>query len=186
MLLRDVAPAKTKLRTRTKRDRNSANKIVPIRQQPLAKIAPQQATKIATPKKRIRKSVPITPTPIAQTPLWLKSLIVLNHGSAVVCYVSVAVALVMYGMTVYGPKLWTQKYAQLQDLQKKERQFTSADEMFKDDLAKNGTQSGSGFVKPNPEKQPIFLPDTPTQPIELKSSTPVQTLIVTPISPIAY
>ena len=184
MLLRDIPPAKLTRRAATKRSRYSKPKEI-------ITIDRQSPSKIRTKKVNRRNSV-VTPvqvvptTPTLKKPLWLKGLIFLNHSSALVCYASVTVALIVYGMTVYAPKLWTQKYAQLQELQKKERQFTFTGEMLKDELAQSATQSGSGFVKPNPNKQPIFLPNTPTKPIELKASTSVQPQVINSVSPIAY
>ncbi|RMD68484.1 MAG: hypothetical protein D6822_06920 [Cyanobacteria bacterium J149] len=121
-----------------------------------------------------------------QYPLWLKSFIVLNHFSSVICGLSVGTALVMYGMTVYAPKQWTNKYHQLQNLQKQERQFTFTDEVLKDTLAESAQQQGSGFVNPDQSKPPIFLPETNATAITQKSINPVKIKKVNPIYPVAY
>jgi hypothetical protein len=119
-------------------------------------------------------------------PLWLKSMIIFGHSSSLVCYLSVAIAFVMYGMTVYAPKLWTQKYEELQNLQKQERQFSFTDEIIKNQLAESAKKSGSGLVNPDPTQPPIFLPDSNPKPIELKPSNSAIPKQIEKISPIAY
>jgi hypothetical protein len=119
-------------------------------------------------------------------PFWLKSLIVLSNGSSLVCYLSVAIAFVMYSMTVHAPKLWTQKYEQLQNLQKQERQFSFTDEIVKNQLGESAKKSGSGLINPDPTQMPIFLPDSNPKPIELKLSNTPTPRQIEKISPIAY
>lgn len=121
-----------------------------------------------------------------QYPLWLKSFIFLNHGSSIICYITVAIALVLYGMTVYAPRQWTNKYNQLQHLQKQERQFTFTDEILKDSLAESAQQAGSGFVNPEQSKPPIFLPNRNPHPIKPKPINPPESKKIEPISPVAY
>ena len=173
MLLRDIPPAQNKIRVLEGR------KKVALEQKSLPKVPREKLTR----KNQVHIN---TSSSKAKAPLWLQSLNVLNHGSALFSYLTVAAALVMYGMTVYAPKLWTQKYTQLQDLQKRERQFISAEEMFKDELAQSANQSDSGFVKPNVNNSPIFLPNQSANAIKLKSSTSLPTKIIKPVSPIAY
>lgn len=119
-------------------------------------------------------------------PLWLKSLILFGHSSSFVCYVSVAIAFVMYGMTAYAPKSWTQKYEELQNLQKQERQFSFTDEIIKNQLGESAKTSGSGLVNPDPTQPPIFLPDSNPKSIELKPSNSAIPKQIEKISPIAY
>lgn len=119
-------------------------------------------------------------------PLWLKSMIIFGHSSSLMCYFSVAIAFVMYSMTVYAPKLWTQKYEELQNLQKQERQFSFTDEIIKNQLAESAKKSGSGLVNPDPTQPPIFLPDSNPKPIELKPSNSATPKQIEKISPIAY
>lgn len=185
MLLRDVPPSNPRLRVvdRKKKDSSKSNRRrVPLKQESVAKIRLPQAENQSS----VVLNSPAVELPKSEAPLWLKSLILLNHGSTLFCYVSATVALIMYGMTVYAPKLWTQKYVELQDLQKKERQFTSADETLRDELAQSANEGNSGFVNPTESNQPIFLPNKPTKAIELKSSTVAEPKIINPISPIAY
>jgi hypothetical protein len=119
-------------------------------------------------------------------PFWLQSLMVLGHGSSTFCYLSVAIAFVMYGMTVYAPKQWTDKYHKLQELQKQERQFSFTEEIIKNQLAESAKQSGSGLINPDPTQPPIFLPEMSPKPVELDKSDLVEPKQVDKISPIAY
>lgn len=119
-------------------------------------------------------------------PFWLKSLMIFSKGSSVFCGLSVAVAFVMYGMTVYAPKIWTNKYHHLQELQKQERQFTFTDEILKNQLAESAKQSNSGLVNPDPTKPPLFLPETTPKTIELNQSPEPKPKEIEKISPIAY
>ena len=185
MLLRDTPPTQARPRTLERKEKYSHRTKVALEQKPLPKVSPEKLARNKTVAIN-NSTVELSSTNKAKAPLWLQSLIILNHGSALFCYLTAATALVMYGMTVYAPKLWTQKYTQLQDLQKKERQFTSADEMFRDELAQSATKSDSGFIKPNLTQTPIFLPNKPTKAIELKASTSVEPQIINPVSPIAY
>ncbi|BAQ64724.1 cell division protein FtsL [Geminocystis sp. NIES-3709] len=111
---------------------------------------------------------------------------ILGHGSSALCYLSVVIAFVMYGITVYAPKLWTTKYHELQDLQKQERQFSFTDEIIKNQLAESAKQSGSGLVNPDSSQPPIFLPDTTPKPIQLETSPSSEPKQIEKISPIAY
>jgi hypothetical protein len=119
-------------------------------------------------------------------PLWLKSMILFGHGSSFVCYITVAIAFIMYGMTVYAPKSWTQKYEELQNLQKQERQFSFTDEIIKNQLGESAKTSGSGLVNPDPTQPPIFLPDSTPKSIELKPSNSAIPKQIQKIFPIAY
>jgi hypothetical protein len=119
-------------------------------------------------------------------PFWLQSLMVFGYGSSAFCYLSVTIAFIMYGMTVYAPKQWTDKYHQLQELQKQERQFSFTEEIIKNQLAESAQQSGSGLVNPDATQPPIFLPDTTPKPIELDKSESVAPKQIEKITPIAY
>jgi hypothetical protein len=119
-------------------------------------------------------------------PLWLTILLLTKNASSLVCYVTVGLALAIYGMTVYAPQLWTQKYNQLRDLQKQERQFTFGDEVMKNQLANFASRSDSGLVNPDPTKPPIFLPETKVKQISQSSSAQQSPKQIHPIYPIAY
>jgi len=142
------------------------------------------AQKKQTPKNR--KYVSNTTFSEVKSPLWLKVLTFLGTTSTGLSIAFVAVGVTVYGLTVSAPRLWTQKYQNLQDLQKKERQFTFTDEMLKHKLAEEAKRADSGLVNPDPSKPPIFLPDTQIEPVQptQPSSPPPKT--VKPIFPVAY
>ncbi len=119
-------------------------------------------------------------------PLWLKILLFTKNISSVVCWFSVALALIMYSMTVYAPELWTQKYNKLRNLQKRERQFTLGDETVKNQLANTASQVDSGFINPDPTKPPIFLPETTVKEINLPEENNSTVKEIKQIYPIAY
>lgn len=141
---------------------------------------------LASQRIKLRQEEKIPPLPKKHKPFWLQSLMVLGNGSSVICYMSVIIAFVMYGMTVYAPKQWTSKYHQLQELQKQERQFSFTEEIIKNQLAESAEQSGSGFVNPDATQPPIFLPEVTPKSIELKKSESVEPKQIEKISPIAY
>lgn len=119
-------------------------------------------------------------------PFWLTILLLTKNVSSLICYVTVGLALTMYGMTVYAPQQWTQKYNQLRELQKKERQFTFSDEVIKHQLALDANQPNSGLVNPDPTQPPIFLPETKVEKIEPVSENKPLPKKINRIYPIAY
>lgn len=123
---------------------------------------------------------------VSVTPLWLKALMLLGHGSSLMCYGSLAILLVVYGMTVYAPRQWTEKYGRLRELQKQERQLTFTDEVLKNKLGELAGQSGFGFIKPDPTMPPVFLPDVEVKSIELPSELSPVPKEVQKVFPIAY
>lgn len=120
------------------------------------------------------------------TPVWLTILLLSKNASSLVCYLTVALALAIYGMTVYAPQLWTQKYNQLRDLQKQERQFIFGEEVIKHQLANSASHPDSGLVNPDPSKPPIFLPETNVKQISKSSSNQPLPKKIQRIYPVAY
>ncbi len=119
-------------------------------------------------------------------PLWLQTLLFAKNISSFCCYLSVASALFLYGMTVYAPDLWTEKYEYLKDLQKKERQLTFNDETIKNQLANTANEPSSGLIDPDPTKPAIFLPETKIKPIEQVGTKQPLVKTIERIYPIAY
>ncbi len=119
-------------------------------------------------------------------PLWLQALIILGHGSSFLCYSTVAVALAIYGMTVYAPRQWTSKYQELQELQRRERQITMAEELLKETVVESAKEKSSGFVNPQPTQPPIFLPNSNPTVIRNQRQSTTTVREIKPISPIAY
>ncbi len=121
-----------------------------------------------------------------ESPLWLKVLNFLGTTSTGMSIIVVGFALVAYGFTVSAPKLWTQKYEDLQNLQQKERQFTFTDEMLKNQLAEEAKNQDSGLINPDPLQQPIYLEKKEVKPIRPSEATSPPPKTVQPIFPVAY
>jgi hypothetical protein len=103
-------------------------------------------------------------------PIWLKSLLVLQKSSSIVCFLIVSAMLILYGMTVYAPQQWTREFNQLKKLQKDERQIISTNEVVKEELVKQTHQRGNGLVNPNPSTPPIFIKETSVNPVVLNKN----------------
>ncbi|MBU7581337.1 MAG: hypothetical protein KAF91_00220 [Nostoc sp. TH1S01] len=110
-------------------------------------------------------------------PSWLLRLYTVHRYSSVVTFLLVAVALVVYGWTVYSQELWNQEFRRLQNLQRNERQLTTTNAMLKNKMAEEAEQPSAGLVSPTPDKT-IFLPSAPdnanSSPSNTTSNSPVQ------------
>jgi hypothetical protein len=89
-------------------------------------------------------------------------------------------------MTVYAPELWTQKYNQLRNLQKRERQFTLGDETVKNQLANTASRADSGLINPDPTKPPIFLAEITVKEIDSSPENNPPVKKIKQIYPVAY
>lgn len=154
----------------------------------LTKVKTRNNTNTVSKKSAIsdRKYVSKATSSEIKSPLWLNILTFLGTTSTGLSIGVVAVCVTIYGLTVSAPRLWTQKYQNLQDLQKKERQFTFTDEMLKHKLAEEAKRGDSGLVNPDPARPPIFLPKTQTQPVQPLQPTSPEPKTVKPIFPVAY
>lgn len=119
-------------------------------------------------------------------PWWLKVYSILSHSSSWLTVIIVLMAGSVYGLTVYAPQQWTSKYNELEDLRRRERQFTLADEIFKNKLAQEAENPNSGLVNPENSQPPLFLPKTEVKPVQLLSPETVMPKKVKPVFPIAY
>ena len=118
------------------------------------------------------------------TPRWLSSLLFLKRSSDVVTFLLVTTTLTIYSWTVYTQQQWTRDYRKLENLQRQERQLTTANEVMKNQLAQQAEKPATGLVPPT-QTNAIFLP--PAQ--ERKSSTtPTQATDPEPVanSPLGY
>ncbi|HIK37772.1 MAG: hypothetical protein NZ901_12970 [Geminocystis sp.] len=119
-------------------------------------------------------------------PLWLQALIILEHASSILCYPTVAIALVIYGMTAYAPRQWTSKYQELQELQRRERQITMTEELLKETVVESAKEKGSGFINPQLTQPPLFLPNSNPTVIQSKRKSTPAVKEIKPIFPVAY
>jgi hypothetical protein len=130
-------------------------------------------------------NLPIVPTAEA-LPNWLLRLYTVHRYSSVVTFLLVAVALVVYGWTVYSQELWNQEFRRLQNLQRNERQLTTTNAMLKNKMAEEAEQPSAGLVSPSPDKT-IFLPSAPDTVNSLPSNTTINSPKQQPTSlPLGY
>lgn len=85
----------------------------------------------------------------------LKSLSLLQKGSFGLAIASMSVSIGLYMSTVQIPKLWSQEYQQLENLQRQERQLIAINETIKYQTAKEAAQDDRLSVS-EPESA-IFL-----------------------------
>ena len=125
-------------------------------------------------------NVPVVPTAEA-LPIWLLRLCRVHRYSSIVTFLLVAVALVVYGWTVYSQEQWNQDFRRLQNLQRNERQLTTTNAMLKNKMAEEAERPSAGLVSPTPDKT-IFLPSasdnansmsTPLSPTQGSTSSPL-------------
>lgn len=114
------------------------------------------------PSRQGNTSVKVLPT-AKPLPFWVKSLLFVQRGSAVVSLLLVLGGLAVYGWTVYTQQRWGHAYGRLEQLQKRERQLLAANEVLKNQIAKQSEAPGAGLVLPNPDDT-IFLSPAPLRP----------------------
>jgi hypothetical protein len=121
-------------------------------------------------------NLPVVPTAEA-LPTWLLRLYTFHRYSSIVTFFLVAVALVVYGWTVYSQEMWSKDFRRLQNLQRNERQLTTTNAMLKNKMAEEAEKTTTGLVSPTPDRT-IFLPSvshTPhPKPAETKPNSPKQ------------
>ncbi|MBE9189049.1 hypothetical protein IQ230_01430 [Gloeocapsopsis crepidinum LEGE 06123] len=127
-----------------------------------ASYSDKRAKQNKIPQDRTRNySVPILPS--ARKPLWLLRLSLLQRSSNVLIFCLIAVVLGLYSGTVYSQRAWNQAYRQLENLQRQERQLTTASEVLKNKIAQQAEQPETGLSPADPT-QAIFLKPAPQRP----------------------
>ncbi|BAY18230.1 hypothetical protein NIES2109_08060 [Nostoc sp. HK-01] len=158
---------------------------------------------VASPKRRRRAAKSLsapatkglqefTPSKVSHVPTaevlpsWLLRLYTVHRYSSVVTFLLVAVALVVYGWTVYSQELWNQEFRRLQNLQRNERQLTTTNAMLKNKMAEDAENPSAGLVSPTPDKT-IFLPSASDSASSLPSNKTSNSPIQQPTSsPLGY
>ncbi len=97
-------------------------------------------------------------------PLWLRSLLGMNTGTAIAMLILVSAVVGLYSKVVYTKQIWGQEYRKLERLQKEERQLTIFNEALKNNIAQTAKQDGTGLVAPNSAAM-ILLEPTPVRPL---------------------
>ncbi|ALF52515.1 hypothetical protein ACX27_06115 [Nostoc piscinale CENA21] len=176
----------------------------PVRGSVISSVSPLSGqSPVVSPKHRRRNaknlSVPTTKgspeltaskvshVPIAEVlPNWLLRLYTVHRYSSVVTFLLVAVALVVYGWTVYSQERWNQEFRRLQNLQRNERQLTTTNAMLKNKMAEEAEKPSAGLVSPTPDKT-IFLPSAPDTANSALSNTRPNSPVQQPTSsPLGY
>lgn len=117
-------------------------------------------------------------------PVWLSSLRVVQRSSDLIAFLLVATTLSIYSWTVYTQQQWSKEYRKLEDLQRQERQLTTANAVMKNQLAQQAEKPGTGLVPPTPS-HPVVLPSAPQRPFQ---TTPTQSADPEPMAktPLGY
>ncbi len=126
------------------------------------------------------QSVPILPS--ARKPHWLIRLSILQRSSTVVLFFLLATVLALYSGTIYSQRKWYQSYQKRENLQRQERQFTTAIEVLKNKMAQQAEQPETGLLPADPT-QAIFLKSAPQRPTRSAETIVSATSVTTRKSP---
>lgn len=96
-------------------------------------------------------------------PVWLRSLLTIQHRALIVCASMLGLSALVYGYTAYTQSLWRSQYEQLQRLQLQESQQAMMNEHLKQQMAQAAQGSKSGLIAPNPDRM-VFIPIAPQRP----------------------
>ena len=100
---------------------------------------------------RYRRIEPTKPVKVARTtnisarntlPSKLKTLSLIQRGSFGLAIASMSATISLYIYTVQIPKLWSQEYQQLENLQRQERQLIAINETIKYQIAREASKNG--------------------------------------------
>lgn len=93
-------------------------------------------------------------------PLWLRLLISaqkLSIASTIVLTISV---FAIYGWTVYAQEQWNQQFKKLEQLKRQERQLTTAEGVFDNDILRSVQKKPGDLVRESPETS-LFVQAAP-------------------------
>lgn len=117
-------------------------------------------------------------------PLWLRLLLRTQQATSVLTLLLIISALVSYGWTVLIQQHWGDQYAELESLKKRERQYTSTNELLKNDIAKQAENPTTGLLLPDPSNAIFLAPAPQRPPVEPKSEA--KPAAPTPGQPLGY
>jgi hypothetical protein len=100
------------------------------------------------------------PTPV---PTWLRSLLKIERGAAVLFGSVFGLSIVTYGYTVHTQNSWKQQYGQLNRIQVQERQKVVMDANLKHQMATAAELDTTNFEAPDP-KNVAFIPSATLRP----------------------
>ena len=96
-------------------------------------------------------------------PLWLRVLMVTQKLSIIMTVMLTISVFAIYGWTVYAQEQWNQQYKKLEQLKRQERQLTTAEGVFDNDMLRSVQKNPGELVRERPE-QSIFLQAAPLRP----------------------
>ena len=96
-------------------------------------------------------------------PLWLRVLMVTQKLSIIMTVMLTISVFAIYGWTVYAQEQWNQQYKKLEQLKRQERQLTTAEGVFDNDMLRSVQKKPGELVRERPE-QSIFLQAAPLRP----------------------
>jgi hypothetical protein len=117
-------------------------------------------------------------------PPWLKLFLRVQQASSVMTLLLIVALLTVYGWTVYTQQRWGQAYHRLETLQKRERQLTAANEVLKNQIAKQAEAPEVGLVLPAPDNTIFLAPAPQRPPVEPEVNLPPPQPI--PARPLGY
>ena len=144
----------------------------------------QTTTSVPDSSKQKAPSVPVMPS-AESVPSWLLRLFALHRHSSIMAFLLVATTLVVYGWTVYSQQLWSQAYRKLQNLQRHERQLMTANEVLKNQMAKEAERPPAKLVSPTPAGM-LFLNPAPVEPNRVLNTTPNSEIQQQTPNPVGY
>ena len=103
-------------------------------------------------------AIPVVPNSESSLPWWLLRWQNFQRYSSIAAFLLVMANLTVYGWTVYAQQLWSQNSRKLQELQRQERQITTANETIKNKMAKEAEKPTAGLVAPTPDRTVFVSP----------------------------
>ena len=102
----------------------------------------------------------------------LKTLSKIQKGSFAIAIATMTASIGLYASTVRIPKLWSQEYQHLEDLQLQERQLVAINETIKYQIAREASRDNHlGISKP---ESAIFIAPAKVKPRKAPTSSPTQ------------
>lgn len=111
---------------------------------------------------------PVNPTFAPPTPWWLRSIFFFKYSSGFAVVGLIMAVLATYGGIVSAQRQWTKEFQQLEALRQTERQLVAANEVIKNQMAKQST-GNKELVKVDPSSR-VYIPEP--EPVVLATVKP--------------
>lgn len=142
------------------------NNVISFAQARQRKRKPSPPPKSDPQPKTIVKIFPAQPV----QPWWLKSLTTVQALCSLTTALLVSTSLGLYGVTVYNDSVWSKEYQALERLRRQDQQFRAANEVLKNQIAKDAENPRNGSTGEKPMDTMIFIepaslrPELPSEP----------------------